>query len=117
MDDLTWGALATMFGALLVYLANRYTTNANRTAVDVRAFQSLVKQVEELSEKINRSEQKNSYLWSYVIALLEDYDERNIDPPAPPKALESDPLIRKFYEKRKSEPKIKPVESYPATDG
>lgn len=118
MSDAIIGAIGTVIVGLLVYYGNKITNraranldNANANAVDVQTFKELVTRVDGLADDLTKEKEKTGYLWGYVIQFLEDYHRRGIKPPDPPKALESDPLIAKFFAntraKRKTDKKKK----------
>ena len=105
-------AITGLLSVVSLYNSNRAKAQldrANATAVDATTFQNLVDKVNKLSTDLTAEQEKTGYLWGYVIQFLEDYNRRNIRPPTPPKALESDPLIAKFFSVRekKQTPKRK----------
>ena len=101
--DVVIPAIATVIGALLVYLGNYLTSKsrsrrdeAEANAVDVKTLRDLASDVRDLSEKVNKIEAKNTILWQYVYALLDHIREKGGVPPLPPVELETDPKLMKI---------------------
>jgi len=106
--------IAAIPGTLIALIALKKTpgesqkTQADSNAVDVETFEKLVSKVEKQSDElvtVRRQvwalESKNQALWHYVYELLEFVIGKDMEPPLPPIALESDPKLFRLINNRK----------------
>ena len=92
-------------GVVLSFLGGWATSRANTNAINVKTFQELVNQVQDISDELvkvksnmSAMDGKNRVLWQYVYALIENSLGHKVVPPDPPKELESDPRLMKILE-------------------
>lgn len=107
MDSGLITAIATVVVAAIAYLGGRENGKAaksNANAVDVETLQRLVNdsiqkhktiielqnKVEEITDKLDKLEQKNTVLWQYVYALIDFIKRHKLIPPPPPRELDGD---------------------------
>lgn len=94
--------ISGILGAVLVYLGNRYVNRekiANFNAVDVKTLQDLVADVKKLSDEVGIIKSSNRALWSYVYELIDFIKDKDMKPPTPPTELETDPKLKKLFNK------------------
>jgi hypothetical protein len=83
--------------------ANANKTNRETEVVSLKAFQDLVKQVNELTSEQSKLHEahnillsSNRALWSYVYALIDFIKDKKLVPPTPPAELDTDPRLARL---------------------